>query len=131
MARKQFDDLGELQTAVMEVVWALGEATVHQVRDRLGRSAPPAYTTVLSVMQKLEKAGWLRHRRRGRTYVYVAARTRAEEGARCLRSFTKRVFGGDSLRLIEHLLESERLSDAELAELRKLIDRHREVNRHD
>ncbi len=131
MPRKHLEDLGALQGAVMEVVWAHGAATVHEVRERLGRSEPPAYTTILSVMQKLEKSGWLRHRAQGRTYVYLPARSRAAEGARSLRNFTKRVFGGNPLQLVEHLLENERLTDSELAELRKLIDRHREDKRHE
>ena len=99
MARKSLDDLGALQKAVMEAVWDLGEATVQQVRDRLGGGRPPAYTTVLSVMQKLERAGWLDHRAEGRSYVYRATRSREEEGASSLRAFTERVFGGDPLRL--------------------------------
>jgi len=48
------DALGALQKCVMETIWELGEATVGQVRDRLQREPQPAYTTILSVMQKLE-----------------------------------------------------------------------------
>ena len=46
--------LGTLQKCVMETIWEFGEATVGQVRDRLQREPQPAYTTILSVMQKLE-----------------------------------------------------------------------------
>ena len=59
------DDLGALQRAVMEIVWELGEATVNQVRDKLGRRKPLAYTTVLTVMQKLDKVGLAHASRRG------------------------------------------------------------------
>src|SRR5262245_29017937 len=71
MARKSLDDLGVLQKAVMETVWELGEATVQQVLDRLGRDRDksPAYTTILTVLQKLEKGGWVTHRAEGRSYV--------------------------------------------------------------
>ncbi|MGB0066417.1 MAG: BlaI/MecI/CopY family transcriptional regulator [Isosphaeraceae bacterium] len=48
------DALGALQKCVMETIWELGEATVGQVRDRRQREPQPAYTTILSVMQKLE-----------------------------------------------------------------------------
>ena len=81
MARGSIDKLGALQKAVMEAVWELGEATVQQVRDRLGREPLPAYTTVLSVMQKLEKAGWLSHSAEGRSYLYRPVRSREEAGA--------------------------------------------------
>ena len=80
MAERSLDNLGKLQRAVMEIVWELGEASVSQVRARLGRRKPPAYTTVLSVMQKLEKTGWLAHREAGRAYVYIPSCTREEAG---------------------------------------------------
>ena len=72
MKRKPLDDLGELQRSVLETVWDLGEASVHQVRERLNRTKQLAYTTVLSAMQKREKAGWLDHRTEGKSYMAVA-----------------------------------------------------------
>ena len=113
------DDLGELQAAVMDAVWELGEATVGQVRDRLTANRELAYTTVLSVMQKLEKTGWLKHRSDGRTYVYSPRQSRSDAGRRALQKFTERIFGGDSLVLFEHLLDDDTLTAGELAELRK------------
>ncbi len=125
MTRASIDELGELQKAVMEAVWGLGEATVQQVRERLGRDPEPAYTTVLSVMQKLEKAGWLGHRAEGRTYVYAPIRSRDEAGTSTLRRFIDRAFRGDPLLLFQRLLDDEALSDADLAEIRGMIDRKR------
>jgi predicted transcriptional regulator len=125
MARKSIDALGALQRAVMETVWELGEATVGQVRERLEREPQPAYTTILSVMQKLEKAGWLSHRAEGRSYVYVPTRSRDEAGTSTLRTFIDRVFLGDPMLLFQRLLEDEKLSDDDLSRLRKMIDRKR------
>ena len=125
MARKSIDDLGALQKAVMERVWELGEATVGQVRDRLQRDPEPAYTTILSVMQKLEKAGWLTHRTEGRGYVYLPTRSRDEAGTSTLRTFIDRVFRGDPLLLFQHLLDDEELSAQDLSALKKMIDQKR------
>jgi BlaI family transcriptional regulator, penicillinase repressor len=125
MARALFDRLGVLQKAVMEAVWELGEATVQQVRDRVNREPLPAYTTILSVMQKLEKAGWLTHRAEGRSYVYLPSRSRQEAGATSLRSFIDGVFCGDRLLLFQHLLADESLSDEDLKALKTMIDRRR------
>lgn len=130
MARRSIDELGALQKAVMETVWSLGEATVGQVRDRLDREPPPAYTTILSVMQKLEKAGWLTHRPEGRSYVYLPTRSRDEVGKSTLRTFIDRVFRGDALLLFQHLLEDEDLSEQDLSALRQMIDRKRKEGRH-
>jgi len=130
MSRKSMDHLGSLQKAVMDTVWEQGEATVQQVLDRLGRHKPLAYTTILSAMQKLEKAGWLKHREEGRTYVYQPTRSREEEGKNSLRKFVDRVFGGDALLLFQHLLEDQDLSTEDLAALKKMIDQRRKEMTH-
>ncbi len=125
MGRKMLDDLGELQRGVMEVVWGLGEASVHEVIDGLGREKRPAYTTVLSAMQKLEKAGWLEHRAQGKIYFYRATCSRDDAGAKSVRRFVERVFEGDAVVMFQHLMEESDLSDEKLAELRKMIDKKR------
>src|SRR5438034_1335417 len=109
MAKRSLESLGELQRAVMDTVWEIGEATVGQVRERLGQRKELAYTTVLSAMQKLEKLGWLTHRADGRTYIYQPTHSRDEEGSRSLRKFIDRVFHGDPLVLFQHLLEDREL----------------------
>jgi len=122
MSGKLLDDLGELQRAVIEVVWERGEASVHQVREKLSRKRKLAYTTVLTAMQKLEKAGWLRHRSEGKVYIYAPTRTREEAGARSVLKFLDRIFDGDALLMFQHLMRQDKLSDAELEDLRKMID---------
>ena len=129
MKRKALDDLGELQRTVLETVWERGEASVHQVRERLTRKKRLAYTTVLSAMQKLEKAGWLEHRSEGKSYVYVPTATREEAGAGSVRGFLKRVFEGDAVAMFQHLIRESDLGDAELSELRAMIDEKRKERR--
>jgi BlaI family penicillinase repressor len=123
--QKSLDDLGELQRAVIEIVWDLGAATVHQVRKQLGRKKKLAYTTVLTAMQKLEKAGWLRHRVQGKSYLYLPTRTREEAGAKSVRKFVERMFGGDAILMFQHLMREGRLTDKEIRNLRKMIDQKR------
>jgi len=124
MERKSWDDLGELQRAVLETLWELGEAGVHEVRGRLNRKRKKklAYTTVLSALQKLEKAGWLAHRAEGKSYVYRPTRTRDEAGAGSVRRFLQRVFAGDAVALFQHLIRESHLSVEELADLKRAIE---------
>jgi predicted transcriptional regulator len=127
MDEETLDNLGDLQRAVLETVWEMGEATVQQVRDRvaeMGRGEL-AYTTVLSVMQKLEKAGWLGHRAEGRVYVYQPTKSRDEADSSTARALLRRVFGGDPLRLFQHIIADEDLSDGDLAAIRKMLERKR------
>jgi BlaI family penicillinase repressor len=127
MSGKLLDDLGQLQRAVIEVVWNLGEASVHQVRKELASRKKLAYTTVLTAMQKLEKAGWLRHRTEGKVYIYSPTRTREQAGERSVRKFVERIFDGNALLMFQHLMSQSKLSDKELQELRKMIDEKRKV----
>lgn len=123
MVRKQLNELGSLQRQVMEALWSLEEATVHDLREAL--ATEHAYTTVLSVLQKLEKAGWVGHRRDGRTYVWRAERSREEEGQSALGKLVDRLFAGDPMVAFEHLLEDGRLDADDLGELRELIEKKR------
>ena len=125
MSKRSIDDLGELQRSVMEVVWELGGATVRDVRKRLKRRKRPAYTTVLTVMQKLEKLGLLRHREEGKTYVYLPTQTLEQAGTNSLRQFIDRVFQGNPLLLFQRLMDDKKLSEEEIAELRKMLNRRR------
>ena len=123
MPRKALDELGDLQRAIMEIVWEADEATVQQVLDAIVRQKRRklAYTTVLSAMQNLERLGWLRHRSEGRTYVYRAAQSRAKEGQRSIRKLTKEVFGSDRRLLFEHLIRDDQVTSDELEELARMI----------
>jgi len=129
MDRQSLDSLGELQRAVMEVVWGRGEASVHDVLRELSRRRKLAYTTVLTVMQKLEKAGWLEHRNEGKSYIYAPRASREEAGAGSVRGFLKRVFEGDAVAMFQHLIRESDLSDEELGELRAMIDAKRKERR--
>lgn len=122
MSNHSLDNLGELQRAVIEIVWTVGEASVHDVRARLGRRKKLAYTTVLTVLQKLEKAGWLDHREEGNRYMYLPTRSREEAGAGSVRQFLKRVFDDDAVAMFQHLIRQSDLSEDDLRELRKMID---------
>jgi len=129
MGKKSLDHFGELQRAVIEVVWELGEASVRQVWKRLCRKKELAYTTVLTSMQRLERAGWLKHRVEGKKNVYLPTRTRAQAGAKSVRKFVQGMFNGNALLLFRQLVEEGELSDQELQKLQKLINKKRNEKR--
>lgn len=128
--KRAFEELGELQKAALEVLWKLESATVQQVRDGLKRGDELAYTTVLTVLQKLEKLGWVTRIRDGRGHVYSPARSRNEENKRSLMRLVDEVFGGDRLRLFQHLLDDKPLSTSERNMIRDMITRSRKESDH-
>ena len=129
MGKASLDSLGELQRAVLEIVWERGEASVHDVLGQLDRRKKLAYTTALTVLQKLEKAGWLEHRSEGKSYVYTPAVSREQAGAGSVRGFLSRVFEGDAVAMFQHLIRESDLSDEELSELHAMIDEKRKERR--
>src|SRR5579871_6138008 len=72
-ARREF---GELESKVMEVLWAAGESSVRDVAERLGR--PLAYTTVMTTLDRLFKKGLLERRKEDRAYFYAAKFSRRQ-----------------------------------------------------
>jgi hypothetical protein len=80
--------LGDLEADVMEAIWARGEATVHDVHERLaGADRELAYTTVMTVMSRLAEKGLLERRKDGAAYLYMPAASKEEftgaPSARC------------------------------------------------
>jgi predicted transcriptional regulator len=72
--------LHELESEIMDEVWRRGETSVRDVLDALNARSDTqrAYTTVMTVMHRLDHKGLLRRERRGRTDVFVAAIDREE-----------------------------------------------------
>jgi predicted transcriptional regulator len=79
--------LGELEAAVMDVLWSSPEPA-HRVRDVLEELTPQrklAYTTVMTVLDNLHRKGWVQREMDGRAYRYRPSATREEVTARALR----------------------------------------------
>jgi predicted transcriptional regulator len=76
---------GDLETDIMDVIWAHGEPiTVKALTDKLNESRPLAYTTVMTVIERLRHKGWLERVRDGRAYRYAAARDASDYTAELL-----------------------------------------------
>ena len=129
MNEPTFAGLGKLQAEVMELVWQSGEATVADIVEQISQHRPVSYTTVLAAMQKLEKKGWLEHRSAGRAYIYRPARTREKVRGNLLKDLLHSAFDGDPRLLLTSLLEDRAMTDAQLTELRNLIERRKKEKR--
>ncbi len=123
MKRKSMENLGPLQKVIMDVVWDLGEATGRQIQARIQKKKKKiAYTSVMTIMRRLEKAGWLKHRQEGQTYFYQPTSSQGQEKTRTVRKVIDLIYQGESRLLFEHLIEEDDLSDEDLSALRKIID---------
>lgn len=107
---------------VLNHVWALGSATVSDVRDRVLKDREIAYTTVMTVMKKLASKGFLRFDSEGGTYVYGAARPPEEVRLEILEGLLDSVFDGSRIALVQTLVGGEDLSEEERRELLALVE---------
>ena len=113
--------LGRLETQIMNVVWDKGVATVHEVRDTLGKGKKPAYSTILTMMRKLENKGYLEHDVRDRKYLYRATIDQQDARRNVLGNLVQRLFNGSPALLVNSLMQQGDISESELTEIKKLI----------
>jgi len=106
---------------IMQIVWDRPEVTVRDVYEELRHRRRVAYTTVMTLMQILEKKGHLKKSTAERRHVYRAARPRRHTVTALLKDFVDRVFNGSAKPLLVHLVSEGRLSKSEIEELRQLL----------
>lgn len=123
MAKKQDSEirLGRLELQIMNVVWEKDKATVHDVKGVLGRGRKPAYSTILTMMRKLEAKGYLEHDVDDRTYVYRPTISQQAVRHGVLGDIVDRLFEGSPSLLLNSLVEQNRISEKELKQIQKLI----------
>ena len=112
---------GDLQIAIMQILWDRNEATLAEIRAALERERPTAATTVATVLSRLEQAGSVSHRDGDRARIYVPRIPRSELQRTQAASLVDRLFSGRAAELVAHLVRESEIDDAELAELRKLL----------
>ena len=78
-------DFGDLEAVVMDLLWSRSEpATVRDVQSALAAERPLAYTTLMTVMDRLHGKGWLTREMHGRAYSYRPSATREEYSAQLM-----------------------------------------------
>lgn len=120
MARRPALSKAEMEVARM--VWSLGEATVRQVLETFPVERRPDFTTVQTYLRRLESKGYLHATRRGRTMVYRARVQPDTVIGETIQDLIDRLFDGQTIPLLQHLIRDRGISDDELRQLREMID---------
>ena len=117
------EQLSEVQLAFMRALWTRPGSSVTQVKHFLtteGRQLAP--TTVSTQLGRLEKKGLVTHEVDGRQFLYRTCVSERQVQRSAVTRVTEGLFGGDVTALVHHLLDHERVSAAELAEVKRLIE---------
>jgi len=116
-------NLTDREAELMDVLWEHGPSTVAEVRAKLADEL--AYTTVLTMLRTLEMKGYVGHEAEGRAHRYVAVIARDAARRSALRHLASKLFKGSPHLLLAHMVSDGKLTDDEVAKIRKLLDEHR------
>jgi predicted transcriptional regulator len=92
-----------LELECLKVLWALGEGNVRQVRQALAPNRDLAYTTVMTVLERLARKGAVTRRKAGRSFTYVPVLSREALRRLAIRELVDCYFGGSERELIAYL----------------------------
>ena len=111
----------KLEMAILSRLWEQGGMTVREVLESLPDGKQRAYTSVLSVLQAMERKRLVRHESRGNVHVYHATAARDTTLGGALRDLVRDVFGGSPTAAVQQLLQEGDVSGEELEEVERLI----------
>ena len=121
MTERQPISKGEMEIA--RALWEISPATVRAVYESLPNNRKMGFSTVQTYLRRLETKGYVTSSLDGRVRVY-ASRTKARTVIReTVDDLVQRLFGGETMPLMRHLIEERGVDEKNLAELRELIDR--------
>src|SRR5271154_740875 len=101
--RRSLLDLAPLELDCMNTLWPIGEGTVREIRDLLAARRPRAYTTIMTIMDRLARKGVVERAKAGRAYVYRPRLTVEDARAQALGQVLENFFGGSKEALLAQL----------------------------
>jgi predicted transcriptional regulator len=111
----------------MQILWRDGPSSVAHVQKALDAERPLAYSTLATILKRLEDKQVVRHKVEGRTYIYEPAVAQNKVEHSLLSDLVDSVFAGRPSELVNHLLESQDVDADELARIRALVQRHQKA----
>jgi predicted transcriptional regulator len=113
--------LSNLEMQIMEALWTGGESSIREIHDRFPARDRPAYTTVQTMVYRLEAKKALRRTRKIATaFVFEAAIPRDAARRRLIDDFFA-IFGGETLPVMTHLIEAGKLTLEDVREAERHV----------
>lgn len=115
--------LTDAELELMLILWELGEGSVRDVLDALPAKRNMAYTTASTIIRILERKGYVSSRKEGKAHIYAPKMVKDEYESRTLGHVMGKLFDKSPAALVSRLIHDEKLSEEEIAEIRKLLDK--------
>ena len=111
---------GEMEVA--RVLWEIGPAAVREIHEAVLKERECDFATVQTYLRRMEAKGYATSKLEGRVRIY-AAKARPKTVIRdSVDDLVERLFGGETMPLVRHMIEERGIEAADIAELRKLVD---------
>ena len=118
--------LAKSELEVARIVWDLGRATVRQVAEAMPEGRGLDFKTVQTYLRRLEAKGYVRAHREGRSNVYTSSVRHGTVVREVVDDFVNRLFDGRALPLVQHLIEDQGLTNAEIDQLQATLGKLKE-----
>lgn len=117
--------LSALELRIMSVFWSRGACSIREIHEAVAKRDKPAYTTVQTMIYRLETKGALRRTKKiGNAHVFEAATSRAAVQTRLLGELLG-LFGGSARPVMAHLVEMGKISRADIEDAHQLLAAHK------
>lgn len=113
------------ETTVMKALWSIRKGSVGETFHAIDADRNMDYATVQTYVRRLEAKGYLRAERVGRNKVYYPAVKQHQVVRAAVEEFVDRIFDGEMLPMVRHLIKSNSLSGEDIDELRAIVDKLR------
>ena len=118
--------LAKSELEVARIVWDLGRVTVRQVAEAMPEGRGLDFKTVQTYLRRLEAKGYVRVHREGRSNIYTSSVRHGTVVREVVDDFVDRLFDGRALPLVQHLIEDQGLTDAEIDQLQATLGKLKE-----
>jgi predicted transcriptional regulator len=119
---KNQKNLGELELLIMNTVWENPESTVQETTEVVGTQRAVARTTVLTIMQRLEKKGFLKRKKVRGVYRYSPTKDRNKVISGVIGQFVDRMLDGSSTPFLAYLADNDDLTEEQSKQLRSIVE---------
>jgi BlaI family transcriptional regulator, penicillinase repressor len=121
MPRPRQPGLTENELEVMQILWRQAPLMVSELLNYLQRKPIPAYTSLLTLVQTMEKKGYIRHQKSGKAFAYLPVLKQEKFLISEVKRVAKRLFRGSPGKLVLNLVENEQLTQTEIEALKQLL----------
>src|SRR4051794_30490211 len=118
--------LSALELQIMNELWSRGACSIREIHEAIVKRDNPAYTTVQTMVYRLEAKGAVRRTKKiGNAHVFEATTSRASVQTRLLKELLG-LFGGSATPVMAHLVETGKITRADIDDAARLLKAHKD-----